>query len=1347
MPQVNWEVFEQLPGSAEKNFEMLCRLLIRRHYAKFGDFRALAAQPGVEFHLTLQTHCALGDPGRRYGWQCRWYDLPSGRALGTARREKIAKAIALTERVLPDLTDWVLWTRRPLTKGDQNWFYALKTRFQCHLWTASEVEEHLSGDAEILRSTYFGELVLTPETLVNLHRVAVAPVRRKWQPEVHQTIAAERKLRRMLAEPGTWDDVRDFAQLLEAEAAAAYRDLKNFDGPVASAAADVAAIARSLAVALTEGYIALEKGDLDLLRQQLSACPRLDIQKLALVPRRLRAIRHKAALTVTNALADIRRGCKILDEIGTSLNTRLVSVAADAGCGKTELAAQLTSAAGNRPAGILLHGRHLQAGHNLDYLARSVTIHGGPAASMEALIAAVDAAGQRAHRRLPIVIDGLNEAEDPRDWKSQLASLTETLLLYPYVLVVCTVRKAFVGEALPDEVRRLQIPHFEHDTSQAVRQYFKYYRIDAADADLPWGLLRHPLSLRLFCEVTNPNRQNTVGVEAMPGSLTAVFDLYLEQASERIAELAPRTRRFYAQDVRIALDEIGWTLWEQRARSLEFAALRHHLGDERRSWDESIIRALEQDGILLRVRDYESTSDHVAVLFDALAGHLIANAVLTKHGRTGVEAWLQEPATIRSLSGSLQERHPLASDTSRALVGLFPRRLHREQLWSHVQEPLRSVALLDAADLEGTYLDAVTVSELAGMMAQPPSGSGDLLDRLRHTRSAPSHPLNTEFLDSALRPMSVAQRDLRWTEWVRKHTDDVLIDLQRLEKKWHNLAERSRSDRLRARWTMWILTSTVRKIRDQATRTLYWFGRGQPAALFDLTLSALDINDDYVLQRLLGASYGVALAHQRSDGDFENVFGEFLSGLRDALTGTGATHPTNDWLARLYVQGCVSLASACHRGAVPKRMVRDNRVAFALGPAVDPIPTDDPRAPNVNRALTFYFDDDTLSRLISDWHNSRIKHEFRDAIVAHLRGTLSAFGWSESGLGALDKSLVQHNYGRDREPSGQYGKKYAWIGYYTCPGILDVQEKGSDGERPSDVQIDPSFPEPVPPAPINVPMWARPTPADDRRWVRNGIVGIPDALFYCPRIGSHAGPWVAVQGHLRCETKVPNRGVFGLLTAVLVDAKEADRLVNALSTRDYPGDHWIPQVPSDYYTFAGEIPWSPEFARGHDSDLQAESHPEVIRTDESVRIDTEILAYEYAWESYHSPLNQAGGALVPSRSFSSEFKLQGVPQSFNQTLPDGTTASISLSAPSGFSGRLLYLREDLVQQYANGRRLVWFMWGERQLYDYIHSPPDWLVKAHRSYAHVWRRVCRGEELSPILGRKIRHRSTRRSPRD
>jgi hypothetical protein len=118
-------------------------------------------------------------------------------------------------------------------------------------------------------------------------------------------------------------------------------------------------------------------------------------------------------------------------------------------------------------------------------------------------------------------------------------------------------------------------------------------------------------------------------------------------------------------------------------------------------------------------------------------------------------------------------------------------------------------------------------------------------------------------------------------------------------------------------------------------------------------------------------------------------------------------------------------------------------------------------------------------------------------------------------------------------------------------------------------------------------------------------------------------------------------------------------------------------VPEDNYPFSGEIPWSPEFASEIEYGDGEQMYRNEINVADGPPIEVEILAHDFGWESYHSVLNQAGGAYVPSRLFSRRFDLRGIPQSFDQRLPDGARAAISLRAPAGFEGHLLYLREDL----------------------------------------------------------------------
>lgn len=1319
MPALNWDIFTRLPGSAEKNFELLCRGIVRLNFGSFGLFRALANQPGVEFHLRLDKYCdALGDPGRWWGWQCKWYSLPANGSLGTSRRKDIEDSIRKAEEYVHGLTDWVLWTRRPLTKDDQEWFNSLSSNMKLHLWTEEEVDNLLSGQAAVLRSTYFGELVLTPETLADIHEQSVAPIRKRWQPDVHHVREAERELRRMLGETASWNKLQELSADLRANAQV-LETTPPVPPPLAPSVANVVAAARDFAVILDRVAAHITNGDLDLLRDELSARLCTLSVDVASAPRRLRACNHRAGLYATNAVAGCREAIRLLGDVETAFSSWVVAILAPAGCGKTHLAAQLTSETPTRPHGVLLHGRDLHANHTLDDLARRISIAAQPVPSMEALLAAVDAAGQRARHRLPVVIDGLNEAEDPRKWKPLLASLETTLSKYPYVLLVCTLRTAFADDALPDEIRRVEIADYGEETIEAIREHFRYWKIDAQEGILLLDFLRHPLTLRLFCEVTNPNRQQTVGIQALPGSLTALFERYLDQVSERIVELAPRTHRFYAQDVNAAIATIANRLWETRARSIELRELRDMLGDAQRPWDQSLVRALEHEGVLLRMP--ANGTDAFVPVYDLLGGHIIASALLAKHGRDSFGKWIAEPDTASLLAGGYDVRHPLADDILRSLTDQVPRRFYAKQLWQLVGEPLRGRALRLAAYLEPKHLDAATVDALLELVR---AGDAEILERLRQVRGTPGHPLNAEGLDRALRTMTVADRDLQWTEWLRRNYDDVLRqrsvlrDLEHLDRRWRAGQVLRTEDRLRARWVMWTLTSTIRRLRDQATRALYWFGRHDPEGLFALTIDSLAVNDAYVSERMLAASYGVVMSHQGADADFAACLKPFLEQLATALVGASATAPTHHYLARRYVRGIAAFAAKFYAAALPTAL--RGTWAFAAPAPVQPLTDSDGRADEVRRTLYMDFENYTLGSLFDDRQNYDMSHAGHQTAVAHVLAVVWALGWRTETFDALDRRIAEEAYrGRgDRPQVERYGKKYGWIGFYTYAGILE--DRGLlPRERPfSDVDIDPSFPEkpPIDGSPSVPDVWLSPSIKDHEHWMRTCKTTLPLSIVRREEIDGHMGPWLAVHGYTSAEDRVLGREVWAFLSALVVSKKQKSRLVAALKAGERP---WSTRdVPRDHYTFAGEIPWHPGFAS---EALAEDAYHERVR-DGTQAVEIEILAHEYAWESYHSEMNRAGSALVPSQPFSVQFDLRGAPQTFNQFLPDGSPATLTLSGVDGLDGKLLYIREDLLRQYAGERAIVWFVFGGRELRPYPSPPPKWLVGAQRQGENAWHQV-------------------------
>ena len=91
--------------------------------------------------------------------------------------------------------------------------------------------------------------------------------------------------------------------------------------------------------------------------------------------------------------------------------------------------------------------------------------------------------------------------------------------------------------------------------------------------------------------------------------------------------------------------------------------------------------------------------------------------------------------------------------------------------------------------------------------------------------------------------------------------------------------------------------------------------------------------------------------------------------------------------------------------------------------------------------------------------------------------------------------------------------------------------------------------------------------------------------------------------------------MFGALTTLLVTQSDATRLIAALNTQQFPGGFWLPRPPEDYYTFAGEIPWSPDFGRAEGDDSPSDPYRGTMNVNSGTDVEVEILAHRYVWES------------------------------------------------------------------------------------------------------------------------------------
>jgi hypothetical protein len=1323
----------RLPGAADANFEVLTRAIVSRRYGALGTLRERRQQPGVEFYLRVEHPGALGAPGRVWGWSCKWFILGPSNELTSGQRDQIEESLDKATKYVDGLTDFVLCLPQRPAKKDEAWIDGLGPArgISTKLWAAENFDAELSGFDE-LRSTFFGELVLSPDVLAKAHERSVAPVKARWVPLLHTSNHVEGELERALLRPASFDWLDEHVDAIAARAGVLRDGLADIDDDAARAGAEDVADDLDRFVADLRTIVDAGRNLRPMeVRERVAEheAPATSPRKLRALVLELRKRRLPAALAVSGLGAEIRDVVRWLQDAHAAAQAPLVAVVAAAGLGKTHLAAQLTAPTDRSTAGVFIQGGRLRAGGSFDDLARRIP--GLKVERFEDLLEALNSAGGRAGARLPLVIDGLNEAERPSEWRALLDELVPALGDYPNVLVIVTLREVLAARAVPDEAMTMELEWYQSEVDEIVDVYFDHYLINAAGAWLPTGMFHNPLFVRMYCEAANPLRKEPVGIEALPTSLVGVFELYRDRVIQRLAEDSARVP-VPADQIKRRLAALALEMWTHGVRRLPSDGAKAILDAGETNWDESLFRRLEEEGVLFRDEIDGGDDTETGVLFDRFAGYLIADALLVRIPYAEVDERLAEATLWNSLVG--EDGHPLGEDVAISMIGLVPRRFGGHHLWRLAPDEHRSFALAQELDSESDFLDDGTVDELAALIRSwsVPEPHGFTrrhpFNRLWEVCTAPAHRLNASFLDRVLRLLPLAERDRKWTEWIRHHAGDLLVeDLKPLIARWTGDLDRAEADDLNALAISWLLTSTHQEVRDLATNALQRYGRPEPKRLFDLATRMLDVDDPYVVERVVGSAFGAASAHQMPDpgGPFEDALAGWLGELRDRFLLDDGSSPTSHELLRSYVRATFELAGTLHPGAVPAG-VDPFALTFAAVPPARVMADDDPNATECASTFGMDFENYVIGSAIKDRGN----YDFDHAAFRRSRGEVMArvwdLGWRAALLGDVDRAIAEaaRRFGRERSKVERYGKKYGWIAYYELISRLVDAGENQDfwvgGGRNVTPDIDPSFPAEPPAAPVQIPEWAPASPTDDEVWLRTGAVDVPPEVWSPEEFYGVTGGWLLVEGFL--EHRRDGRRVFGFFHTLLLEPADVDPALELIGGLKYLGNHFFPEPPRISEVFAGEAPWSPRFeVRFDDHDDDAYSHPALRGGGGDEGIGLRQVAVDL------STIGEAGSPTalkqsydVPSFEFAARFGLRQLPGTLDLVGLDGVRASATFRTEEPWRGQLLFVRRDLVLDFAGDRRIVQVGWGERGITYELQSVPAWIPEVHKNYEHVWR---------------------------
>ena len=655
-------------------------------------------------------------------------------------------------------------------------------------------------------------------------------------------------------------------------------------------------------------------------------------------------------------------------------------------------------------------------------------------------------------------------------------------------------------------------------------------------------------------------------------------------------------------DLKLAIYHFGLELWKEKKREIPEADYKTALSDtvfQWNKWDSNIINLFTQEGIIFRNPGTEPGHYTITPVYDALGGYLVASSLLAKHANDRIFQWLKEPEFITSFED--EDGHELAYDIFRSLVTLIPRCRFGTQLWKEIDEPFKNAALRFAAELEAEYIDEDTLTALLILMKDNPKERIRLFSQLQRTRGIANHPLNSEFLDKALRALSVSERDLSWTEWIRKNWSERFYDLLAIEYRWKNeLTIRIASDQLQAKWVMWLLTSTNLELRDVATRALYWFGRGDVVALFERSLWSLDVNDPYISERMLAASYGVVMALHVDveDNTFvKTTLPKFARSLYDSMLAKDAPFCTTHLLTREYAIRIIELAIKYNPNLFSRQEIERSKPPFTDGGIRDWGESKILGKERYSRdsPLHMDFENYTLGGLVKDRRNYDYEYAEYQKVRSRVLWRIEQLGWTSELFKDVDNSIANANErywsrtGREAKKTERYGKKYSWIAYFELLGYLYDSGKidlTDFGERDYDMDIDPSFPnDPLDYLSVTDDLLGDST-MSTQDWIENGDV--PDIAKYLVmrNVANQDGDWVLLDGYINQEDSDRNRNRFTFIRTLLVKNQDAPEIIQRLENQDM-GNRWLPEIPEMCgFLYAGEVPWRNTFPENEWQELE-----------------------------------------------------------------------------------------------------------------------------------------------------------------
>jgi hypothetical protein len=503
--------------------------------------------------------------------------------------------------------------------------------------------------------------------------------------------------------------------------------------------------------------------------------------------------------------------------------------------------------------------------------------------SRDEILGMIDSAAEATEKPAIIYIDALNESPERRRWKiSWLEPLRQQITNFSRLKLCVSCRDTYLDEVFNNTNEWVEFEHngFLGREFDAIKQFFQFYELEIPATPLLQSEFANPLFLHLVCQAIQGIESKTIPLGTI--GFTDVLRLLLEEKNKRISEVCRYDNR--DDNVTEAVNALAKKMAEEKTRLLSRETAQKIVNEifSVEDSERSLFIQLEKEGLIAlieqRTRPLAPRQWFCRFTFERVADFLMALFLLE-----GIEA------------NQLNTINPNAIQSVEELSNIVINNFDNKSLngnqglleaLSIILPEKFNVELIDIIN-DNTNIDSYKIltiiasgfqwraienfsertEELVYGGLSNSNCCPKILDSLFGIAVIPNHPLNAEFINNLLEQQDLTTRDPFWCA-------SLYEDFEKQKGAWRLIEWSLKADlssfngetsSLWALFLSWCCAASDRRVRDRATKGLTRLFISHPNIIKITLIRFINIDDDYVLERVSLAAYSSILVVDDND--------------------------------------------------------------------------------------------------------------------------------------------------------------------------------------------------------------------------------------------------------------------------------------------------------------------------------------------------------------------------------------------------------------------------------------------------------------------------------------------------